>query len=77
MTIVCTIGIVALVSSTVMVSAAHPAFALKNLFRCITDASSGGKLSFQDYVNCYNQQFHGQLGDHPASLSNPDVSVTP
>lgn len=49
---------------------AHQAFALKNLFNCITKASSGGSLSFKDYVNCFNQQFHGQLGDHGATFSD-------
>ena len=62
---------------TSVLATAHPAFALKKLFACITDASSGGKLSFQDYVDCFNTQFHKQLGNHPASLDNPDVSVTP
>lgn len=52
----------------------HPAFALKNLFKCITDASAGGTLSFKDYVNCYNVEFHGQLNNQPATMSD---SVTP
>lgn len=47
----------------------HQAFALKNLFNCITKASDGGKLSFRDYVNCFNEQFHGQLNG-PAQLGD-------
>lgn len=37
------------------------AYALKNLFNCISNASKGGKLTFDDYVKCFDQQFHGQL----------------
>lgn len=68
-----------LVSSTIMISSAHSAFALKKLFACITDASSGGELTFKDYVDCFSQQFHGQLNDEPIIIShhNAEISVTP
>lgn len=49
---------VGIVSVTMM---AQQAFALKNLFACITSATHNGKLTFDDYVKCFDSEFHGQL----------------